>query len=100
LYAVAILSVTRIWRLAPRSESVPWLNYVRFPGAISLLLLLIYLPEITRRPTAQFANSGLSNHPYVGHWLLVTGILFAVSAVTYAIRLAQVARSGRARAGS
>jgi hypothetical protein len=97
LYGLANLSLTRIWRLAPRTESVPWLNYVRFPAAISLLLLLIYIPEISRRRTAQFANSGLSNHPYFAHWLLVTGILFAISAISYAARLAQVARSGRPR---
>ena len=93
LYGLANLSVTRIWRAAPRLGSVPWLNYVRFPAAISLLLLLIFIPEITRRRTAQFANSGLTNHEYLSHWLLVTGILFALSAVGYAVRLRQTSRA-------
>jgi hypothetical protein len=95
LYGVANLSLTRVWQLAPRDESVPWLNYVRFPGAISLILLLIFIPEITRRRTAQFSNSGLSNHPYFGHWLLITGVLFAISALVYAVQLGRSVRSRR-----
>jgi hypothetical protein len=87
LYGLANLSLTRIWRLAPRTDSVPWLNYLRFPAVISATLLLIYFPEISRRRTAQYSNSGLTNHPYFSHWLLVTGIVFAISAVLYAVRL-------------
>jgi hypothetical protein len=93
LYGLANLSLTKVWSRAPRAESVPWLNYVRFPGTISLILLLIFFPEITRRRTAQFSNSGLTNHGYFAHWLLVTGILFGLSAVTYAVRWGQVSRS-------
>lgn len=87
LYGLANLSLTRIWRVGPRSDSVPWLNYLRFPAVISATLLLIYFPEISRRHTAQYSDSGLSNHPYFSHWLLVTGVLFAVSAVVYAVGL-------------
>jgi hypothetical protein len=90
LYGLANISLTKVWQRVPRPESVPWLNYIRFPAAISLLLLLIFFPEISRRRTAQFANSGLSNHPYFAHWLLVTGILFGISALTYAVRLRRV----------
>ncbi|HEX3822835.1 MAG TPA: hypothetical protein VHV79_00035 [Mycobacteriales bacterium] len=90
LYSLANISLAKIWQRVPRPESVPWLNYIRFPVAISALLLVIFFPEISRRRTAQFASSGLSNHPYFAHWLLITGILFAVSALTYAIRLRRV----------
>jgi hypothetical protein len=93
LYGLANISLTKVWSRVPRADSVPWLNYVRFPAAISLVLLLIFLPEISRRRTAQFSNSGLSNHPYFAHWLLVTGILFVISAATYAVRLGRVVRS-------
>jgi hypothetical protein len=96
LYSIADRSLSHVWRRAPRSESVPWLNYVRFPAAISLLLLLIFWPAITRRRTVLYANSGLSNHPYFSHWLLVTGILFAISALSYAVQLGRRARSNRA----
>jgi hypothetical protein len=93
LYSLANISLAKIWQRVPRPESVPCLNYIRFPLAISALLLVIFFPEISRRRTAQFSNSGLSNHPYFSHWLLVTGILFAVSALTYAIRLRRVSAS-------
>lgn len=96
LYGLANLSLTGIWRIAPRETTVPWLNYVRFPAAISLVLLLIFYPEISRRRTAQFSNSGLTNHGYFAHWLLVTGILFGISALTYAARLGRVLRSSAA----
>ena len=89
LYVLADRSITEIWRRAPRqtTTAVPWLNHVRFPGAISLLLLLIFFPEISRRRTALQSDSRLSSSPYLAHWLLVTGILFAVSALLYALRL-------------
>ena len=89
LYAIADFSLTRVWRhSAPDTDIAPvrWLNYVRFPAAISLLLLLVYWPQISRRHTNLHANSNLSTQPYLSHWLLVTGILFLVSALSYAIR--------------
>jgi hypothetical protein len=98
LYGLADLSLLGIWRRAPRENTVPWLNYIRFPGAISLVLLLIYFPEISRRRTAQFSNSGLTNHPYFSHWLLITGILFGLSAVTYAVQLRRGAHAGKVAA--
>ncbi len=90
LYAIADRSLTEVWRRSsshPESAAVPWLNRVRFPAAISLLLLLVYWPEISRRHTVLQADSRLSTHPYLSHWLLVTGILFALSALSYAVRL-------------
>jgi hypothetical protein len=93
LYSLANVSLTRIWQRVPRATSVPWLNYVRFPTVISLILLLMFIPEISRQRTAQYANSGLSNHGYFGHWLLVTGVLFGLSAITYAVRLGRLSRA-------
>jgi hypothetical protein len=96
LYALANAILTAVWRRGRHVQPVAWLNYVRFPSAISATLLLIYLPEITRQRTAQLRDSGLSNHPYLGHWLIVTAVLYAVSAVVYALRVAQVVRRGHA----
>lgn len=90
LYAIADLSLTRVWRRSSddaESQPVPWLNYVRFPVAISLLLLLVFFPEISRRQTVLTSVSRLTTHPYLANWLLVTGSLFIVSAVSYAVRL-------------
>jgi hypothetical protein len=92
LYALANGALTWVWRRAPRVASVSWLNYVRFPAAISAMLFLIYLPEITRQRTAQLRDSGVSNHQYLGHWLLVTAVLFALSLGILLVRLTQAAR--------
>jgi hypothetical protein len=94
LYGIANVSLTKIWSKVPRVESVPWLNYIRFPAVISLILLLTFSPEITRRRTAQYSNSGLSNHGYLAHWLLITGVLFAISAIVYAVQVGRAYRSG------
>lgn len=92
LYTLADRPLAGIWRRnhRPRQDSrntVPWLNHLRFPAAISLLLLLVFWPEITRRQTALGSVSQLSDRPYLDHWLLVSGILFVVSALSYAVRL-------------
>jgi hypothetical protein len=93
LYSLADRPVADIWRrrrngvLLPDRPTVPWLNHLRFPVAISLLLLLVYWPEISRRQTALTNVSHLSTRPYLDRWLLVTGILFVLSAVSYAVRL-------------
>ena len=66
---------------------VPWLNYLRIPTVISMLLLLVWSPLIVRAPTATYrAASGLSDQPFLPHWLAVTGTLFTISAITLTIR--------------
>jgi hypothetical protein len=96
LYALANVGLTWVWSRRPQVASVPWLNYVRFPSAISAVLFLVYLPEITRQRTAQLRDSGLSNHAYLDHWLFITGLLFAASAIIYVIRIWQVVRRNHA----
>jgi hypothetical protein len=90
LYGIADLALISLWRRRPDIGGVSWLNYVRFPAAISAVLLLIYLPEISRRRTAQFRDSGVTNHGYLDHWLLIAGVLLASSAALLGLRLAQV----------
>lgn len=65
----------------------PWLNYVRFPAAISGLLLLMFFPEILRINSGYSSITGLSGSGFVVHWLAITGVLFLISAVAYAVRL-------------
>jgi hypothetical protein len=95
LYALANVALTWVWRRAPRIGAVSWLGYVRFPTAISALLFLIYLPEITRQRTAQLRDSGVSNHQYLDHWLLAMAVLFALSFGCLSFRVAQLARRHR-----
>ena len=73
----------------------PLLNYVRIPVIFSLLLLLTFFPVILGLSAPELHRaSGLGTGPYVWRWLGVTGAMFAISAVTYALR---TRRAGRRR---
>jgi hypothetical protein len=89
LYALADRSALRIAHRHPeRLPRVPWINHVRVPAIISGVLLGISFPLIFRLSSRYYtASSGMSESPYLGRWLLVTGILFAGSAAAYALRL-------------
>lgn len=89
LYALADRSVMAVFRRRPPAlPAVPWINYLRVPVVFSAILLLIWWPLIFRLPTQFTADhTGLSLNPYMGHWLAVTGALFLLSAVAYALRL-------------
>ena len=53
----------------------------------SLLLLLTFFPVILGLSAPELHRaSGLGTGPYVWRWLGVTGAMFAISAVTYALR--------------
>jgi hypothetical protein len=71
-----------------RQPRVPARNYLRVPALGSGLLLLMFFPDIVRQGAAlYFADTGLTQEPFLGRWLMLTGIMFAVSAVCYAARL-------------
>ena len=91
LYALADRSAVRLSRRHPgRLPTVPWINHLRVPVIVSAVLLGVSLPLVLRLSSANYvAYSGVSESPYLGHWLLVTGVLFAGSAVIYAVRLAR-----------
>ncbi len=90
VYVLADAAAVSLWRRIPGPRGAPWLNHVRFPAAMSLVLLLVYSPEITRRHTALLGNSRLSDTPYLSHWLLVVGILFGMSILWYGVKLVRV----------
>jgi hypothetical protein len=99
LYSLADLSVRRLlppaWRPrraqgrpAPPGEvpGPPLINYVRIPVAFSLLLLMAFFPLILGLSEPQYHRaSGLTTQPYLWRWLAVTGVMFALSAVIYAL---------------
>jgi hypothetical protein len=65
-----------------------FVNHVRVPVALSALLLLVYFPIMTGRTEGNYRRvSGLEPDGYVGRWLLVSGLMFAASALVFAIRL-------------
>jgi hypothetical protein len=88
LYVLADRSVMTVFRhRPPKLPTVPWINYLRVPTALSGMLLLIWFPLIFRIPSHFPRTTDLSLNPYLGHWLAVTGVLFLVSAVAFASRL-------------
>ncbi|TDD59667.1 hypothetical protein E1293_46300 [Actinomadura darangshiensis] len=97
LYALADRSLLRGLRSLRAGQgatrpAVPVVNHLRVPAAGSGLLLLLFFPMILRQSEQRYmAAGGRTEDPYLWRWLLVTGALFALSAITYAIRL------GRAR---
>jgi hypothetical protein len=112
LYSLADLSLRRLlprWASWPRGQEAavtggadttaapPVINHVRVPAGFSLLLLLVWFPLILGKSSADYHSaSGLTTAPYLWRWLAVTGVMFMMSAVVYAIRLRRM--SARARA--
>ena len=88
LYSLADRSaMAAIRHRTPRLPALPWINYLRVPAGLSLLLLLVWFPLILRLHTNYQASTTLSADPYFWHWLAVTGALFLLSAVMLALRL-------------
>ncbi|MFF2527106.1 hypothetical protein [Streptomyces liangshanensis] len=56
-------------------------NLVRVPAAVSLLLLLVYWPLVTRSSAPYEEATGLDIGVFLGRWLLITAALFAASAL-------------------
>ncbi len=62
-------------------------NHVRVPALGAGLLLLVYLPGILGLGDGTYASAtGLAPRARVGQWLAVSGVLFAASALVYAVR--------------
>jgi hypothetical protein len=100
LYTLADRSVAAVLRhRRPSPAPVPWVNYVRVPAALAGMLLLIWFPLIFRLPRRFPATTTLSLNPYLWHWLGVTGALFLLSAVAFALRLRASRRGPVRRAG-
>jgi len=86
LYALADRGLTRVLPSRRTPIGLGGLNYLRAPALISGLLLLMFFPLILRRSEGPYgAASGLDQSPYLGHWLLITAVLFGLSAVLYAV---------------
>ncbi len=80
-----------ILRKLPRGSSerrtVPIVNYVRIPTLAAGLLLLIFLPGISKQaPRTVISKTGLSENPFFGRWLVLTAVFFFISAALYAVR--------------
>jgi hypothetical protein len=92
LYALGDRSVRGVLRLLPttrlnRAPVVSPLNYIRIPTLGTALLLVVFLPGIIQQGAHTYRSAtGLTQAPYLGRWLVLTAVMFGVSAVVYAIR--------------
>jgi|GEM_PF-1822099 len=71
-----------------RRPEVRLRNYIRLPAIAADLTLLTLLPGIIEQgaPTC-LAATGQTQQPFLGRWLLLTAVMFAISAVACGARL-------------
>jgi Na+/melibiose symporter-like transporter len=83
-----------------RRLAVPVRNYLRVPALGSGLVLLIFLPDIIGHGAELYSeDTGLTQQPFLGRWLMISAAMFAISAASYASRRAVAHRhteTGRA----
>lgn len=71
-----------------RRSSVPPLNYVRVPFVLSAIAFLLFFPLILGLSAERYEDStGQGVGVFLTRWLLLCGVLFAASALLYALRL-------------
>ncbi|MFJ1597299.1 hypothetical protein [Streptomyces sp. NPDC088261] len=80
LYALLDRGVRSALRRRPSLPRTA-VNYVRVPAAVSLLLLLVYWPLVTRASPSYEPATGLDIGVFLGRWLLITAALFVASAL-------------------
>ncbi|MEV6833064.1 hypothetical protein AB0N17_00780 [Streptomyces sp. NPDC051133] len=96
LYSLADLSALSVLRHRPADgPALPWINHLRVPAFLSGLLLLVWFPLVFRLAVPYPGDTGLSDSVYLGRWLAITGLLFAGSAVVFALRLRRFRRARR-----
>ncbi|MFD4444819.1 hypothetical protein ACFWPK_34090 [Nocardia sp. NPDC058519] len=90
-YALIDRTLTSGWRAIrgrrpnPRPMVSP-VNYIRIPMLGSGLLLLLFFPGIFEQgKTTYLAATGQTQQPFLTRWLLLTAVMFGVSAFTYAL---------------
>jgi hypothetical protein len=85
LYAAADRAVVRGMGAAGHWE---WTPYVRVPAAFSGLLLLVWFPLVSGRVDRRYRlGAGLSADGFLARWLLISAVLFGVSALLLVLRL-------------
>jgi hypothetical protein len=63
-------------------------NYIRTPALGSGLLLLLFFPGMIQQGAPTYlAATGQTQQPFLDRWLLLTAVMFGVSALAYAVRL-------------
>ncbi|MDG3010877.1 hypothetical protein G4X40_12030 [Rhodococcus sp. D2-41] len=105
LYAFADRSLIAGWRgvtgrVQVAKPTVSPVNYLRIPVLGSGLLFVLFFPGIVEQGQPTYlAATGQTQQPFLGRWLLLTAVMFAVSAVVYSIRLGLTRRHRLAASG-
>ncbi|CAL9507617.1 hypothetical protein SUDANB105_03545 [Streptomyces sp. enrichment culture] len=90
LYAALDRAAVRGLDAARRRE---WVPYVRVPGALSGLLLLVWFPLISGMVERRYRlGTGLPADVFLARWLLITAVLFGGSALLLALRVRRAAK--------
>lgn len=85
---------------AAAPSAVSAVNYVRAPFLLSGLFFVVWFPLILGVAEQEYAvTTGQSTEGYLERWLLLTGALFLLSGIAFAVRLAR-ARAGGAKAAT
>jgi hypothetical protein len=88
-----VLADRGLRRAVQRVGGGPALNYVRFPAALSLLLLVVFAPQVLQRSEQSYsAKTGLTQDPYLERWAALTAALFAASALAYGLAVLRARR--------
>lgn len=86
LDAVARRGVRGTSGAAPRR--VPAINHVRVPAGMAGVMFLVFFPLILGDGRENYVNdTGHGPPDYLGRWLALCALLFAASALAYAVRL-------------
>jgi hypothetical protein len=88
IYSLANRSAEAVLRRRPlRLPARSWLNHVRVPALFSGLLFLAFFPLIVGIPSNFDRITGQPAPSFLGRWLVITAVLFGVSAVVLAVRV-------------
>ena len=69
------------------------LNHLRVPVVLAGVLFLVWFPEILGLSDPRFQHAtGRTTGGYLARWLLLTGAMFALSAVAFAVRVRRAQR--------
>jgi hypothetical protein len=83
---IAFPTYTALDRLA-RGRRIRGVNYVRVPALLGGLVLVVFAPLILGLGDGRYERATtLSQDVYLGRWLLLCSVMFAASALTYAVR--------------
>ena len=71
------------------------LNHLRVPALLSGLMLLVWFPLVLSKAPVTFARAtGYSGDFFLGRWIALTVVLFAASALLFAVRAPRLREDG------